>query len=212
MKKNVAAPVALVIIALTAGVFLYQSRQLDAPTEPPSAQAPDAGPNVPSAEPPTPADQPGTTVAIYRVDPGDEQQEPRLVRFNVQIPGGTEPMAAALNAMAQEKESPLPNGTRARSVKLTEDVAHVDFNGQFKGNFLGGDSEEALAINSVLATLAQFPGVKRVRITQEGKTIESLGGHFDLTQPLSVRDAALAVGNEGPQTAQGGLPLGGGAQ
>ncbi len=200
MKKKAFALAGIALVALAAGVFLYQDRRPGGPPDPPPGVTP-GGQDSPSTRPQKPADRSETSVVIYRVDPGNDQELPHLVRLEVQIPRGEEPMAAALNAMAQQKDSPLPPRTQARSVKLTNDIARVDFNDAFKGNFIGGDSEEALAIHAVLATLRQFPGVKRVQITMEGKPIESLGGHFELTEPLSTDDVPVLKG-EASQTAQ----------
>ena len=98
----------------------------------------------------------------------------------------------ALNVMARVKDSPLPDGTEARSVTITGETATVDFNVAFKENFHGGDEAEALALNSVLATMGQFAGVHRVQITVEGKTIDSLGGNQSLTHALPVPQQTAA--------------------
>jgi spore germination protein GerM len=93
----------------------------------------------------------------------------------------------ALNAMAEEGEnSPLPKGTRATSVTFDNDLATVDFNEAFQKNFTGGDENEALALNAVLATVGQFPGVKQVQILVNGQKIDSLGGNQPLGEPLPI--------------------------
>jgi spore germination protein GerM len=93
----------------------------------------------------------------------------------------------ALNAMAdQGEDSPLPDGTRVTSVTFDKDLATVDFNDAFKKNFDGGDENEALTLNAVLATVGQFPGVKQVQILVEGKKIDSLGGNQSLEEPLPI--------------------------
>ena len=65
-------------------------------------------------------------------------------------------------------------------------LATVDLSKEFKDNFSGGSTAEALAINSVTATLGQFPGVKKVQFLVEGQKIDSLGGGQELTDPLPV--------------------------
>lgn len=93
----------------------------------------------------------------------------------------------ALNAMADlGEDSPLPKGTRATSVTFDNDLATVDFNDSFQKNFEGGDENEALTLNAVLATVGQFPGVKQVQILVDGQKIDSLGGNQPLTEPLPI--------------------------
>lgn len=42
-----------------------------------------------------------------------------------------------------------------------------------------------MLVGSIVDTLTEFPEVKRVQILIDGKAIESLSGHMDLTQPLA---------------------------
>jgi hypothetical protein len=114
-----------------------------------------------------------------------------------------EPLAQQiLNQMADEEASPLPKGTRVLSYKLSRDgaLATVDLNGAFVSNFSGGDTAEALTLESILATIGQF-GPRAVQITVEGKKIDSLGGTQSLTVPLPVPQNAS---QPQPQMAQGG--------
>jgi spore germination protein GerM len=107
------------------------------------------------------------------------------------VPPQEEPMVGALNLMAAlpPDESPLPPGTHAVSVGLRDDgVAWADFNKALVDNFPGGSLQESLTINSVLQTLAQFPGVRAVQFTVEGEIIESIGGHVDVSEPQPVPD------------------------
>jgi len=158
-------------------------------------------PKVPRPAPP-PRTPPGTgtttapkSATVYRVDASGERA--RLVPEKVPLPAGKDPMAAALNAMARVKDSPLPPGTQVRSVAtMARGTVHVDFNQAFQKNFPGGNEEEALTLGAVTGTLAHFPGVERVLITVEGKKIDSLGGHESLREPLPVR------GDEDEDTAQ----------
>lgn len=93
---------------------------------------------------------------------------------------------AAIEKMATAENSPLPEGTRATSVKIQDDLATVDLNPAFLKNFKGGDLTESLALSALTTTLGQFPGVKRVQVLVEGKKVETLGGHALLKEPLPV--------------------------
>jgi hypothetical protein len=126
-------------------------------------------------------------VTIYHVvgNSDDQWLEPIPGKLDAQ----TEPMAGALNLMAElsPDESPLPRGTRALSVVVKENgVAWADFNSALVTNFPGGSLRESLTINAVVEALAQFPGVQAVQFTVEGKIIDSIGGHVDISEPQPV--------------------------
>lgn len=205
-KRALALTVATALIALVTGVVYYRNRQPSPAPVVVRQPAPEetAEPIPPVVPPPDrPAANP-KTVTIYRVAPGKERA--RLVPTVVSVPPDEEPMAGALNAMAKTKDSPLPPGTRARSVRVRHGVAFVDFNDAFQKNFPGGDEQEAITINAVLGTLAHFFGVDRVQITVEGQKIDSLGGNQDLTEPLPVRESAQAISDGAARTAQNADP------
>jgi spore germination protein GerM len=140
---------------------------------------------------------PGHRVTAYRVvsNADDQWLEP----FTVRLPPRVEPMAGALRVMTllKPEESPLPPGTRVLSVTLRENgVAWADFNAALVTNFPGGSGRESLLLEAILRTLGQFPDVRAVQITIEGKGIESIGGHVDLSEPQSVpgqNESAQAV-------------------
>ncbi len=90
--------------------------------------------------------------------------------------------------------SPLPKGTRLLSpVKVTSGVATVNFSKEFLDNFAGGSTQEALALNSIAHTLVDNSGgeIRSVRILVEGETADTLGGHFDLTEPVEADSVML---------------------
>lgn len=133
------------------------------------------------------ADNAGSVVTAYRVvrDEQDEWLEP----FTVRLPAKTEPMSGALSVMTRLKreESPFPPGTRVLSVTLRDNgVAWADFNRALVVNFPGGSTRESLIVRAIFGTLGQFPAVRAVKITVEGKSIESIGGHLDLSEPQPV--------------------------
>jgi spore germination protein GerM len=211
VKKTAAVPAffTVAVAALAAGAYLLKQEQgrpaarpVDALPPParvetePRIVAPVPRPTAPAA---TTAARPARSVTAYRVVPDDDGAHLEPVKATV--PPGKDPKMAAIDAMARLKDSPLPPGTQARSVDMIGDgVATVDFNRAFQSNFPGGDEAEALAINAVLATLAQFEGVERVQILVEGRKIDSLGGTQSLTEPLPVpheengRPTAAAAG------------------
>ncbi|MCS7190369.1 MAG: GerMN domain-containing protein, partial [Fimbriimonadales bacterium] len=62
----------------------------------------------------------------------------------------------------------------------------LNFSAELVQNFEGGSDDEAALINVITSTAGSFPEVQRVQIVVEGKPVESLGGHIDLSQALPV--------------------------
>ena len=79
----------------------------------------------------------------------------------------------------------IPKQAKLKSVKVQGDTAYVDFTQALVKNFVGGSTGEEMLVGSVVNTLTEFPEVKNVQILVEGKKVESLSGHLDLTTPLS---------------------------
>ena len=63
-------------------------------------------------------------------------------------------------------------------------TATVDFTGDLRKDFVGGSTGETMLVGSVVDTLTEFPEVKKVQILIDGKKVESLSGHMDLSQPM----------------------------
>ena len=72
----------------------------------------------------------------------------------------------------------IPKQTKLRSVKVENGTATVDFTGDLRKDF------ETMLVGSVVDTLTEFPEVKKVQILIDGKKVESLSGHMDLSQPM----------------------------
>ena len=79
----------------------------------------------------------------------------------------------------------IPKQAKLRSVKVENGTATVDFTGDLSKNFVGGSTGETMLVGSIVDTLTEFPEVKKVQILIDGKKVESLGGHMDLSQPLT---------------------------
>ena len=79
----------------------------------------------------------------------------------------------------------IPKQAKLRSVKVENGTATVDFTGDLSKNFVGGSTGETMLVGSIVDTLTEFPEGKKVQILIDGKKVESLGGHMDLSQPLT---------------------------
>lgn len=103
------------------------------------------------------------------------------------------PAQAALTALADRPDSPLPSGTKLLSIRIADGLATANFSHELRDNFTGGDSGETHTVNAILSALGQFPTISRVQILVEGKPIDSLGGLLSLSDPLPVIRSAAPV-------------------
>jgi Spore germination protein len=84
----------------------------------------------------------------------------------------------------------LPAGHALLRVSVKDGLAEVDFSRELIDNFPGGSTTEAMIVESLCKTLAQFSDIEKVRILVEGKRIDTIGEHVDLSQPVAVRPNA----------------------
>jgi len=105
----------------------------------------------------------------------------------VPVGEGEDPLRTALEHLMITRDSPFPSGTRVLRVRVVDHVAEVDFSRDLIDNFHGGSTTEAWIVESLCRTLAQFSDVEKVRILVEGKRIETIGEHIDVSEPVPVR-------------------------
>lgn len=84
-------------------------------------------------------------------------------------------------------KSPIPEGTRLLSLRISNDRATIDFSKELWLNHPGGSSAELQTIyaivNSITLNMAE---VKTVRILISGKRRDTLAGHILIAVPLSA--------------------------
>ncbi|MGL5206215.1 MAG: GerMN domain-containing protein [Acidaminococcaceae bacterium] len=108
---------------------------------------------------------------------------------------GKSPAENALRTLVETKPQDsklvnvLPVDTKVLGLSIKDGVATADFSKDIK-KLSGGSYNELMATGAIVNTLTEFPEIKKVRILVEGKTVVSLNGHMDLTDPL-VRDTSL---------------------
>lgn len=157
-------------------------------------------------------------------DRGEPVQEPGpavvggtiQVRLYVLGPSGqslqTESQEIHLGASLQEqcrqvlelllrRSAAIPSGVQLREVFISsQGVAYVDLSQEFVDNHPGGSSAEELTVFGLSNTLiANFPAIKMVKILVEGREIQSLAGHLDLTVPYGRAPAYLNPAAERPE-------------
>lgn len=108
----------------------------------------------------------------------------------VPVGAGEDPLRIALEHLLITRDSPFPPSTRLLRVTVHDGIAEVDFSRELVENFPGGSTTEALIVESLCKTLAQFTDVEKVRVLVEGKKIDTLGEHIDLSEPVPVRQGA----------------------
>lgn len=78
----------------------------------------------------------------------------------------------------------LPKDTVLRSITIKDGVAYVDFDGRLAKQIGAGSANELLAIYAVVNTLGAQPEIDEIMILLDGKKVETLSGHLDLSQPM----------------------------
>lgn len=78
----------------------------------------------------------------------------------------------------------FPKKAKLREVSVSGGVAKVDFDKNLTAGFVGGSTGEEMLVGSLVNTLTEFPEIKKVQILVEGKAIDSLSGHLDLSRPV----------------------------
>ena len=127
-------------------------------------------------------------IVVYRKKKNGEMNlVPEKVKYAM---GKKTPAEAALDALvntdpvAKTLTNLFPSGTKIRSVTVKGDTARVDFNQAFaaKGQ---GSYGEYMMVNAVVCTLTEIPEIKKVKFLVDGKDIDTISGHMDLTEPLT---------------------------
>ena len=192
--KNIllAAGVAVVLIGVAVWGTMWILRQplpqgaadADAPVPAGFEDAPSsaiAEAPVPDAEAPVPAGR--LQVKLYV-----------LARSGRELATETEEILYSPSLQQQAKEvvrlllrrsGTIPRGVSLRELFITsQGVAYLDLSQEVVSNHPGGSSAEELTVFSLSQTLiANFPAVKTVKILVEGREIQTLAGHLDLTIP-----------------------------
>jgi germination protein M len=80
----------------------------------------------------------------------------------------------------------FPKGARLLGATVRDGTLQLNFSSELTENFAGGSDDEAALVNAITSTAGSFPNIERVQILVDGKPIESLGGHIDLSQAIPV--------------------------
>ena len=96
-------------------------------------------------------------------------------------------LEAQIAATVEPLVSAVPPGTKLRTLFVTErGEAFVDFSSELVTRHSGGSTDEMLTVYTIVDVLtANLPAVTSVQLLVEGKQIETLAGHVDLSRPLA---------------------------
>ena len=212
MSKKLLAAVLMAVSVLTAGceeqvppvenppkVETPEQKQTTEPKAPPD-ERPDPKSEQPTTQTPSPTptiekgEVENMQVKVYYPD----ESGLRLVEVErqVEMSKGKNKYEATVEAMMQApKEQELteifPKHAKLLGVTVDDGIANVNFDEGLQKHFVGGSAGETFLVGSVVNALTDFEEVKGVRFLIDGKEIESLSGHMDLSEPVARMDELM---------------------
>ena len=111
------------------------------------------------------------------------------VERKIEIGNVKEKYSAAVNELIKQPQEKylsgiFPKNAKLIDVKVENGTAYVNFDKSVITNFVGGSTGEEFLVGSVVDTLTEFPEIKQVKFLIDGKEIETLAGHVDLSVPI----------------------------
>jgi Sporulation and spore germination len=93
--------------------------------------------------------------------------------------------AIASLGVPQDKEKHFPLWVDFQYHSLTFDKGRVTIDADSKNVYNLGSGGEGMALEALAKTLFQFPEVESIAILEDGKAVESLMGHVEITEPMT---------------------------
>jgi hypothetical protein len=190
MKRRSSLWMAAAIALLASGCGQGAAPAPEPPAQQAEAPAPAPKP-APSQSSNTTAQKPAAepqltkqTIAVYYTDGNISglKKEEREIAFSDDIDKYKQ--AIALLQKPKEKgHDPLWQNFRYHSVAFKDGKLTIDADSRNQYNV--GAAGEALAIDALRETLFQFPEVQQIVILEDGKPVDSLMGHIDVSEPLT---------------------------
>lgn len=182
----------MVMLVTTAGcgivdrMLSFKDQEAAEPEEP-SVELPQE-PAVDQSEPNTEYLGETTDITLYFADPTGEG----LVPVQRTIPKVEGIARATMNelikgpALDSDLVATIPEGTQLKDINVKDNgLCIVDFSSELVDNHLGGSTAERLTVYSIVNTLTQFPTVDEVQILVDGKYVESIAGHVNVSQAMA---------------------------
>lgn len=155
----------------------------DTPPAHPAAE----DPNVPKQGTVKPEAEKPATVEVKLYYPDEEGEKVVPVKATV---AAKEKYQAVVEALIKGTDTPhltgiFPKGTKVNRVTVAHGLATVDFSPELVDRFVGGSTGEEMLVGSLVNTLTEFPEITSVQIVVNGKEIETISGHLDISAPFT---------------------------
>lgn len=142
-----------------------------------------------------PSGAPDQNVLVPKLQAGNN--DVHLGAGTVRIGPGADRPARALEALFAQAQtspqvSPVPKGVRLQELRLENGVARIDLSAEFRGVNEMGNTGESNAQNALRKSLSQYPSVKFMTISVDGKLFE--GQHSGEWSEVPVRDEPVDGG------------------
>lgn len=118
------------------------------------------------------------------------------------VPAGKDPKKTAVerllatNREVGPSQKLIPRGTKLLGFEVKDGTAFANFSKELVDNFEGGQSSEEMLVGAIVKTLTQFKDVKQVQILVDGKKIDSIGDHLDVSEPLTADSLMIGQGED----------------
>ena len=202
--KKFFVPAMLVLLLLTAGCEQPPNNPPEKPAPTTPADKPDAKTPTPEKTAPektSPPDEKPPAKAEHALDvkvyyPDDSGMKLVEVDREIVVDEDSQKYSAAVEILRDDPvEANLtkifPDNAGIRNITVEDGLAIVDFDGGILKGFVGGSTGEEFLIGSIVNTLTNFPEVTSVKFLVDGKEIETLSGHMDLSMPLERMDSLI---------------------
>ncbi|KMZ43071.1 MULTISPECIES: GerMN domain-containing protein [Bacillales] len=178
MKKSRVIWMAALAMLLLAGCGqnATETPQPTTPVEQPSGSSTD-----PSTTEPTLKKQ---MVTVYYSDNNvmELQKEEQEITFAEDIEKYKKTLALLETPVKQDVHVPLWRDFKYHSITIDKGTLTIDADSKNKFNM--GSSGETMALDALKNTFFQFSEVKEIVFLEDGKKVETLMGHVDLSEPL----------------------------
>lgn len=156
--------------------------------EPPPVQPVGAGAQEGAKQGTTTEEPPQSVTVEVKLYYPDEEGE-KVVPIQATV-ATKDKYKAVVEALVKGTDAPhltgiFPKGTKVNAVTVQNGLATVDFSSELIDRFVGGSTGEEMLVGSLVNTLTEFPEIHSVQVTVEGKGIETISGHLDMSAPFT---------------------------
>lgn len=186
---------ALIMVALVSGCGLTDrlqgkvQPQVQVQVPPPEASTP-----APEGEAQAGAPAKTTQVVLYFSDPSGNYLVPekRSIAAVEGIARATIDELIKGPGPGSQLLPTIPKGTVLKDINIRPDgLARVDFSKELVANHSGGSLGESLTVYSIVNTLTQFPTVKQVQFLVDGKYVQTIAGHVDVSAAMGRNESLI---------------------